>query len=63
MDSKDSGTQTVTPVEGARTLAPAGTIPTQRSRAGGGPHGGRSRRTWFVVAGGLALVLAGATTG
>lgn len=64
VDSKDSGTQTVTPVRSARTLAPTGTIPTQRSGAGGGrPHGGRSRRTWFVVAGGLALVLAGATTG
>ncbi|MDC7121659.1 hypothetical protein OMK64_08930 [Cellulomonas fimi] len=64
VDSKDSATQTAAPVEGARTLAPAGTIPTQRSRAGGAhPHGGRSRRTWFVVAGGLALVLAGTTTG
>lgn len=64
VDSKDSVTQTVAPVDGARTAAPAGTIPTQRSRAGGPrPHGGRSRRTWYVVAGGLALVLAGTTTG
>ncbi|MFC0713900.1 CAP domain-containing protein [Cellulomonas biazotea] len=67
VDSKDNGTQVATTPDVARTgthPAPLGTIPTQRSRTGlAGAGGGRTRRTWFVVAGGLALVMAGATTG
>lgn len=66
VDSNDGRTQVVAPTDTparAGQQAPVGTIPTQRSRAGGGPLGRRSRRTWLVVAGGLALVLAGTTTG
>ncbi|AEE44882.1 CAP domain-containing protein [Cellulomonas fimi] len=64
VDAKDTVTPTLTDATRTGTRpAPAGTIPTQRDRSGGPRGTARTRRSWVVVAGGVALLMAGATTG